>query len=127
MVQFMTVKEGLSVTEHELLKFIFSNQLLFCSFAGLMGGVVQALELGQNLHVSNMISKLIISFSGGTLVFFATYDMSATITPSAKITMSLVVGYCGSSVFKALSKRYFGGLNIDSGSDAKHIDLRRRR
>lgn len=116
------------MTEQELLKFIFSNQLLFCSFAGLMGGVVQALELGQNLHVSNLISKILVSFSGGTLVFFATYDMSSTITPSAKITMSLVVGYCGSSIFKVLAKKYFGGLSVSEDTPSeKHIDLRRRR
>lgn len=125
------------MTEEKLLLFIFSNQLVFCSVAGLMGGIVQALELGRNLRVSHLISKLIVSFSGGTLVFFATYDMSDTISPSLRITLSLLVGYCGSSIFKKLARRQLGVLtlqdeedrqdNRDDDYDKPKIDLRRKR
>ena len=115
------------MTDEKLLIFIFSNQLLFCSFAGLIGGVVQALELGQNLRIRNFFSKVTVSFSGGILVFFATYDMTK-FTPSGKIVTSLVIGYGGSSIFKLMARKYFGNLPPeDDDKNNSQINIQRRR
>lgn len=102
-------------TEELLVKLIFANQLIFCGIFGALGGVVHTLDLRTKINVWIIISKMIVSFSAGLLLFFVTYDIS-TFTPSLRIASSIVCGFYGSALFRYLAKFYMKQITQDISS-----------
>jgi len=103
--------------EEDLVRFVFANQLLFCTLFGALGGLVNSLDINQDLTIRALIHKIIVSSSAGILLFFITYDIEK-LSPALRVGSALITGFYGSDIFRKLASVYLNrATQIMSGGN----------
>lgn len=112
-------------SEEVIVKIIFNNQMAFCCIFGALGGVAHVLDVNTKLSPLAILSKILVSAIAGLLLFFATYEIER-VTPSMRITASIITGFYGSFLFRYLAKIYFKQVIVEtvkeSDSETEVVD-----
>ena len=103
-----------------MLDYMFSHLLWFSMMFAMFATIVKELNANnKEVTIIHLLKRMIVASGSGVLFFFITFDYRDFITPSKVLAGSLLMGYCGSTLFDKLIDKY----NLATRQDEEAVPL----